>query len=163
MAIRGLAAAMLGCWLVAAAATAVAAESGLPLPRFASLKSDRVNLRAGPGTQYPVAWVLTHKAMPVEITAEYEGWRRIRDASGTEGWVQHSLLSGRRSVLVTADRARLMRDPEAESYPLAIAESGAQGRLFKCKGEWCQVKLAQATGWIPRHALWGIYPDEVVK
>src|SRR5262245_26457172 len=71
------------------------ADSGkLPIPRFVSLKSDRVNVRSGPTKDHEVTWVYTRTGLPVEITAEYENWRRIRDWEGAEGWVYHSLLSG---------------------------------------------------------------------
>src|SRR4051812_41650183 len=75
--------------------------SGLPIPRFVSLKSDRVNVRGGPTKDHDVAWVYTRAGLPVEITAEFENWRRIRDWEGAEGWVYHSMLSGRRTALVT--------------------------------------------------------------
>src|SRR5262249_7190806 len=77
-------------------------DSGkLPIPRFVSLKSDKVNVRSGPTKDHEVTWVYTRTGLPVEITAEYENWRRIRDWEGAEGWVYHSLLSGRRTGLVT--------------------------------------------------------------
>jgi SH3-like domain-containing protein len=81
-------------------AIATGSVSGLPVPRFVSLKSDRVNVRSGPNKDQDVRWVYTHAGMPVEITAEFENWRRIRDWEGAEGWVYHSLLSGRRSAVV---------------------------------------------------------------
>src|SRR5437868_1539046 len=84
----------------AAGDVANGAVSGLPIPRFVSLKSDRVNARAGPTKDQEVRWVYTHAGMPVEITAEFENWRRIRDWEGAEGWVYHSLLSGRRMGVV---------------------------------------------------------------
>ena len=77
-------------------AIATGSVSGLPVPRFVSLKSDRVNVRAGPNKDQDVRWVYTRAGMPVEITAEFENWRRIRDWEGAEGWVYHSLLSGKR-------------------------------------------------------------------
>src|SRR5438874_2986469 len=75
--------------------------SGLPVPRYVSLKSDHVNVRAGPTKDNDVAWVYTRSGLPVEITGEYENWRRVRDSEGSEGWVYHSLLSGRRTAVVT--------------------------------------------------------------
>ncbi len=81
-------------------AIATGSVSGLPVPRFVSLKSDRVNVRSGPNKDQDVRWVYTRAGMPVEITAEFENWRRIRDWEGAEGWVYHSLLSGRRSAVV---------------------------------------------------------------
>jgi SH3-like domain-containing protein len=87
--------------------------TGLPVPRYVSLKTDRVNLREGPSKDHRTAWVFQRAGLPVEIVAEFETWRRIRDAEGTEGWVLHSLLSGRRIPPVPAvgllpQRARLM-------------------------------------------------------
>src|ERR1700677_178372 len=80
--------------------------SGLPVPRFVSLKSDHVNVRGGPNKDHDVAWVYTRPGLPVEITAEYENWRRIRDWDGAEGWVYHSLLSGRRTAFVAKSKAQ---------------------------------------------------------
>ena len=77
-------------------AIATGSVSGLPVPRFVSLKSDRVNVRSGPNKDQDVRWVYTRAGMPVEVTAEFENWRRIRDWEGAEGWVYHSLLSGKR-------------------------------------------------------------------
>src|SRR5437016_14458578 len=79
------------------------AATGLPVPRFVSLKSDRVNVRGGPTKDHEVTWVYTKAALPVEVTAEFENWRRIRDWEGAEGWVYHSLLAGRRTAIVTAN------------------------------------------------------------
>src|SRR5271166_4566254 len=91
---------MIGTAAGAAEQTAVGSATGLPVPRFVSLKSDRVTVRAGPTKDQDVRWVFTRLALPVEVTAEFENWRRIRDREGAEGWVYHSLLSGRRTVLV---------------------------------------------------------------
>src|ERR1700709_498676 len=75
--------------------------SGLPVPRYVSLKSDHVNIGAGPTKDNDVAWVYTRSGLPVNITAEFENGRRVRDSEGAEGWVYHSLLSGRRTAVVT--------------------------------------------------------------
>jgi SH3-like domain-containing protein len=98
-----LAAAMLGALGGAAHAAKDSATptSGLPIPRYVSLKSDHVNVRAGPTKDNDVAWVYTRAGLPVEITAEFENWRRVRDSEGAEGWVYHSMLSGRRTAVVT--------------------------------------------------------------
>ena len=70
---------------------AVARDDALPLPRFVSLKSSEVNLRTGPGTRYPIEWVYQRRALPVEITAEFDNWRRVRDSEGVVGWIQRRI------------------------------------------------------------------------
>src|SRR5579862_9835245 len=77
-----------------------AEEAALKVPRFVSLHSDKVNLRTGPGRQYPIEWVLTKKDMPVEVVAQFEHWRHIREWDGTEGWVQEHMVTLKRYVVV---------------------------------------------------------------
>src|ERR1700692_2860 len=109
----------LGCSLGRARAGGDATSSGLPVPRFVSIKADRVTVRGGPDKNHDVAWIYTRIGWPVEITAEYDNWRRIRDSDGSEGWVYHSMLSGRRTAVVTAkDKDELVplyakEDPKA--------------------------------------------------
>ena len=139
------------------------AQTGAPLPRFAALRADEVNLRAGPGTEYPVEWVFLRRALPVEITAEYGQWRKIRDFDGSEGWVHKSLLTPRRSVLVTGAVRTLRNNPTADSQPLARAEPGVIARLLACENGWCEIDAAGHQGWLPVAHLWGVYGGEVVE
>jgi SH3-like domain-containing protein len=140
--------------------------SGLPVPRFVSLKSDRVNVRSGPNKDQDVRWVYTRAGMPVEITAEFENWRRIRDWEGAEGWVYHSLLSGRRSAVVVPtlknDLVPLYAQPDAASPLMARLQSGVLGQLKSCNGTWCQFAGKNFDGWIRQERLWGAYPNEKV-
>ena len=140
--------------------TRLGAESGLPLPRFVSLGADEVNLRTGPGLRYPVAWVFVRKALPVEIVAEFEQWRRVRDFEGAEGWVHKAMLSGKRTVLVIGDGRTLRARPDPRSRALAHAEARVQGTLRACRDDWCEVTLQSIRGWMRRAYLWGIYPEE---
>jgi SH3-like domain-containing protein len=140
--------------------------SGLPVPRFVSLKSDRVNVRAGPNKDQEVRWVYTRAGMPVEITAEFENWRRIRDWEGAEGWVYHSLLSGKRSAVVVPtlknDLVPLYQDPDAKSPETARLQSGVLGVLKSCNGKWCEFAGKNFDGWIRQERLWGAYPNEKI-
>ena len=162
------------CALLAlvAVTTAVAAQTapgatGLPVPRFVSLKSDRVNVRGGPTKDHDVAWVFTRAGLPVEITAEFEIWRRIRDWEGAEGWVYHSLLSGRRSVIVVPkdkkDLVPLYQSPDAESEVAAKLQAGVVGSVKKCTGTWCRISGSDFDGWIEQERVWGVYPNEKVQ
>lgn len=141
--------------------------SGLPVPRYVSLKSDHVNVRAGPTKDNDVAWVYTRAGLPVEITAEFENWRRVRDSEGAEGWVYHSLLSGRRTAVVTMkvkDELALIYDkPDATSSVAAKLEAGVVAQVKRCNTGWCRVNGSGFEGWIEQQRLWGVYADEQVK
>ncbi len=143
--------------------TAAGAQERPPLPRFASLRSDEVNLRAGPGKQYPVEWVFVRRSLPVEVFAEYGQWRKIRDIDGSVGWVHSSLLSAARTVIVADTTRTLRHGPADEARPLLRAEAGVLGKLLACEVAWCRVEIAGEKGWMPRRHLWGVYSDETVK
>ncbi len=138
--------------------------SGLPVPRYVSLKSDRVNVRTGPTKDHEVAWVFTRPGLPVEITAEFENWRRIRDSEGAEGWVYHSLLSGRRTAVVTARNKDLLvavsEKPLENGEVTAQLQPGVVASVKRCDGGWCRVAGQNFDGWVPQERLWGVYPNE---
>jgi SH3-like domain-containing protein len=153
--------------VAAAQAAGDTAPSGLPVPRFVSLKVDRVNVRGGPDKDHDVSWIYTRVGWPVEITAEFENWRRIRDSDGSEGWVYHSLLSGKRMAAVQlkskTDLAPLHAKPDAESAVLARLQSGVLGSVKHCNGSSCRLTGDGFDGWIEQQRLWGVYPDEKVE
>ncbi len=150
----------------AAAALTTGSVSGLPIPRFVSLKADRVNVRAGPNRDQDVRWVYTRVGMPVEITAEFENWRRIRDWEGAEGWVYHSLLSGKRTAVVVpklnAELVPLYENADVESAVTAKLQAGVVGAIKSCSGTWCHFTGKNFDGWIRQDRLWGAYPNEKV-
>ena len=141
--------------------------SGLPLPRFVSLKADKVNMHIGPAKNHDVKWLYQRAGLPVEITAEFENWRRIRDSDGTEGWVYHSLLSGRRTGVVTAkskdDLIPLHERADAKSAVIAQLQPGVLGSVKRCSGGWCRMYGQSFDGWIPQERLWGVYPNEKIE
>ena len=151
----------------AAGPAATGSVSGLPVPRFVSLKPDRVNVRSGPNKDHEVRWVYTRAGMPVEITAEFENWRRIRDWEGAEGWVYHSLLSGKRTAVVVPkikDKlVPLYEHPDIEAAEAARLQAGVVGSLKSCDGTWCQFAGKNFDGWIQQERLWGAYPNEKVE
>ncbi len=163
--------AMLGTTLSASAQiTRETGESGLPLPRFVSLKADRVNVRRGPGYDHEIAWVFLRAGLPVEIIAEFDSWRRIRDSEGAEGWVLGSLLSGRRTGLVApwtdaqAGKTFALRadDEEAARVVSRIGPS-VLVNIMSCDGTWCDVVTRDIRGWIKQERLWGVYPRETIE
>lgn len=141
-------------------------KSGLPLPRFVSLKAGRVNVRVGPGEDYKVAWVFTKSALPVEIIQEFDTWRRIRDSDGQMGWVFHSLLSGKRTAVVTpwakGDPLALRARGSADAAVTAYLQPGVEAAVDRCTRGWCNLSGDGFSGWIEQSQLWGVYPDEAV-
>lgn len=141
--------------------------SGLPLPRFVSLKSDKINVRRGPSSDHPVAWVFQRKGLPVEIIAEFENWRRIRDSDGAEGWVYQSMLSGKRTAVVAPWRRNgtvAMHSGPAEADGIvARANAGVVATVDRCSGKWCSISAAGYTGWVEQPMLWGVYPGEDIE
>ncbi|QQS10595.1 MAG: hypothetical protein IPK81_13065 [Rhodospirillales bacterium] len=137
--------------------------SGLPLPRFAALRSDETNVRAGPGSRYPIDWVFKRKSMPVEIVAEFENYRKIRDWQGAGGWVHQSLLVGKRHVLVTTRDAALRKTPSKTAPELAKLQSEVVAQVKSCGGEWCRVQVGPHVGWVERTQVWGVYKGENVN
>src|SRR4051812_49897538 len=158
--------------LAAFGSSALAAEngttSGFPVPRFVSLKSDKVNVRAGPTKDHDVAWIYNRAALPVEVTAEFENWRRIRDWEGAEGWVYHSLLSGKRTGVVVAktksgdDPIPVRANPDGQATVTARLQPGVLSAVKRCNGDWCRVSGNGYDGWIEQDRLWGVYPKEQV-
>lgn len=149
----------------AAASTGPAGEanpSGLPIPRWVSLRADPVNLRTGPGVRYPIEWVFVRKGLPVEVVGEFESWRQIRAQDGTTGWVHQTMLSGRRTATIADGGTRLLGEPASDAAVTAFVEPGVMGSLERCAGEWCRLVLDryEVGGWIPRKALWGVYDGE---
>lgn len=146
--------------------------SGLPVPRFVSLKSDRVNLRSGPGTDYPTGWVYRRAGLPLEVVKEFEGWRQVRDAEGASGWVLQSLLSGRRTGLVLPWERKSgapppivpVRSGDSESSAVvANVEAGVIADLHSCDGRWCRVTVDRYSGFVEQKKLWGVYQGETIK
>ncbi len=137
------------------------ASDKLPVPRFASIKSTEVNARTGPSHRYPIEWVFIKKGEPVEIFAEFEQWRRIRDKYGDGGWVHSSMLSGKRFVVVKGDEPQvLFNKPNITSNIIARVAPEVRCELYKCQDKLCQVKCGQYKGWIDIIMLWGVYPEE---
>ena len=137
--------------------------TGLPLPRFAALRSDETNVRAGPGSRYPIDWVFKRKSMPVEIVAEYENWRKIRDWQGAGGWVHQSLLTGKRSITIVAREALLYKTPATSATEVARLQTEVICLVKSCNGDWCRVQVGSHVGWVQRSKVWGVYKGEVVN
>ena len=145
-------------------------ESGLPVPRFVSLKAKAVNMRVGPGRKYAIAWRYERRGWPVEIIQELDNWRRIRDAEGTTGWVLHSLLSAKRTAVVApwrrhvggAARAYVIgrADASETASTRARIQPGLMAAVEACERQWCRLSAQETRFWLRRDQIWGVYETE---
>jgi SH3-like domain-containing protein len=143
-------------------------STSLPIPRFVTLKRDKVYMRRGPGEDHQIEWVYKRKHMPMEVLNEYEQWRKVRDVDGTEGWISATMLSGERYVLLRkrtsgAKRWTIRNKPKADGHTVALVDPGVLAELKRCPGTWCEIKAGKYSGWVTRSALWGILPGETVE
>ncbi len=149
------------------AGAARAAERGpvtnLPLPRFVSLKAAESNVRRGPSLAHRIDWVYRMRDVPLQITAEYGNWRRVRDVDGLGGWVHYALLSGARTVLFTSGDVPLLAGPVPDAPARAVAQRGVVARLDECARDFCLVRAGGYRGWVPKTALWGVDAAELLK
>ncbi len=141
----------------------VGSVTSLPLPRYVSIRAREANVRRGPGLTHRIDWEYRRRGLPVEVTAEYGQWRRVRDADGAGGWVHHSLLSGTRTGLVRGDGpVRLQAGASDRTALRAMVEPGVIARIESCDGTWCEISIDGLEGWVEQPALWGLDPGEVL-
>ena len=140
-------------------------NSGLPIPRFAALRSDEVNLRSGPGTRYPIEWVYKRRDLPVQIEREFETWRLIRDQEGVKGWVHTATLAPRRTAVVIGGERTLRTEAKDDAAPVARLKPGVILRLRSCDAasDWCQAQVQDYRGWVKRSEIWGTSPGEAIQ
>ena len=131
-------------------------DTGRPLPRYATLKSEKVNMRRGPGKEFQIEWVYYRKHLPVRIILEYQRWRKIEDFEGYSGWVHASLLSGKKSLIVIND-APLKAMPQDDSITLVYLQKNVLLNLKYCDERWCKVKIHKYNGWVRKKLIWGSY------
>ena len=134
--------------------------SGLPVPRFVSLKSSKVNMRVGPGREYPLDWVYIRKGLPLKVIAEFDVWRKVIDHEGETGWVHSQLVSLKRQAIVTDAFIKLRRKPNLGAQAAAIVEKDVVMEIQFCEEKWCKLASADVKGWAPRNSFWGIMEGE---
>lgn len=136
---------------------AKAGSSGLSIPRFVSLKSNKVNVRVGPEKRYPIRWVYTSKYEPVEVVAEYDHWRKIRDVNNEGGWVHRSLLSGKRFIVINKNKTALYKYSKISNQIIAYLGKNLRCRLESCTGDFCKISYDNKLGWVAKTDIWGVY------
>jgi SH3-like domain-containing protein len=153
----GALAVLAGCALNGAAQAADRpTPSGLPVPRYVTLKFDKVNARAGPGDDHRLLWVYRVRSLPVQVVAETSEWRRVCDPQGGLAWVHKRTTDGRRSVMNTRPTpVTLHRRPKPDAAVSAYLNPRSLAALVRCEKGWCRVRVDGASGWTRQGQLWG--------
>ena len=121
---------------------------------YLMLKNSKVNVRMGPGLDYPVKFIYKKKYLPVKIIDKKENFRKVIDHKKNSGWIHISQLKKVNSVIVLSNRI-LFKKPTFNSKPIANIESGKLFVLEKCKKNWCEVSSQNYSGWINIDNVWG--------
>ena len=137
--------------------------SGLPVPRFVTLKSNEVNMRVGPGREYPLSWVYKKKNLPLKVIAEFDTWRKVIDHEGTIGWVHSQLVGLKRYALIQSRLTKLHRKPDSTSTVLAVADKGVLLELQICEPQWCRVASDSLRAYVRRDDIWGVLETETLN
>ena len=135
--------------------------TNLPIPRYVSLKVKEANARRGPSLSHKIDWIYKRQNMPLEIYAEYENWRRVRDFEGLGGWVHYTLLSGTRYVLVKNELLEMRLLPSIDAQVVAKIPQRNIATLDKCNKGWCRIIDDGYKGWVPKNGIWGVYENEL--
>lgn len=122
---------------------------------YMSLKNKKVNVRYGPGLDYPIKFVFNKKNYPVEIIDQKENFRKILDFKKNSGWIHRSQLK-KSSSFITLDTVILFSDSTKFSRPIAKIESGRLLNKKKCNLNWCRVETGEYKGWVLKESLWGL-------
>ncbi len=136
--------------------TAAETHSGLPVPRYVSLKFSKVNGRQGPTLQHNVLWQYRRRGLPLIVVAETDNWRKVRDNTGEESWVRRVALSGTRTAL-TKREVEIRTRPGDGTRIKAVAQGNVLLYLGECDAQdWCKVKSHDGhKGYVRRADLWG--------
>ena len=121
---------------------------------FLMLKNSKVNVRMGPGMDYPIKFIYKKKYLPVKIIDKKDNFRKIIDHKKNSGWIHWTQLKKINSLLVLSDRI-LFKKPTYNSKPLANIKSGRLFVIEKCKKNWCEVSSQSYSGWITTENVWG--------
>lgn len=133
-----------------------AAAQDREAPYWAAIKAEKLNMRAGPGRDFPVRWVYRREGLPLKVVRVHEGWRLVRDPAGDEGWVTANLLTRDRGALVVGGGLAPIRAAPSDRAKIKWnAEPGVVGRLGDCEDGWCLLDVAGRKGYVQANRLWG--------
>ena len=152
---------------VSASALDKGSETGLPIPRWVSLKGD-ANLRYGPTTDANIIYRYQLKGYPMEILRETDGWRYVKDPQdGVEGWMRSYLFSGKRYAISKTEPFSYGYNNTKKNQILVKLDSGVHTTIRNCDSKWCHLEMTlnneEIDFWVEKKNLFGVYSNEIIK
>jgi SH3-like domain-containing protein len=130
--------------------------SGLPVPRYVTLKFDDVNARSGPSDDHRLLWSYHVRGLPVQVVAETSEWRRICDPDGGLAWVHKRTTDGHRALMrIKPGPARIFERPSDNAGVTAYLAPRAIAAVDRCAKDWCKVHVGATSGWVRAADVWG--------
>jgi SH3-like domain-containing protein len=139
------------------------ALAALPTERFASQRGEQAYLREGPSYQHKIVWIYKHHGYPFRVTARFDVWRRVETPDGAVGWMSATMLSDKRTVLITGRGRVQIHAKEDGGKLVGLADPGAVAGLKGCAAQVCHISGKDIDGWVARDRLWGVAPGEIFK
>ena len=121
---------------------------------FLMLKNNKVNVRYGPGFDYPIKYIYKKVKLPLQIIDIKENFRKIIDHKKNNGWIHVSQLRKSKSLIAISNKI-LFKKPTKYSKPLARIEKGRLLIVKKCQKNWCNIQTEKFSGWIEKNNIWG--------
>ncbi len=122
--------------------------------KYLSLKKDKVNVRYGPGFDFPVKYIYKKKNLPIKQIDKKDNFRRIIDFKKNSGWIHVSQLKKINSVIAIENKI-LFKNSTIFSKPIANINKGRLLIIKKCEKNWCKIETGRLRGWVKKENLWG--------
>ncbi len=136
--------------------------SGLPVPRWVSVRGSPASMRAGPGLDYPILWRFERSGVPLQVITETHEWRKVCGPDGSIAWIHRTLTSGRRRAMAL-QAVPMLAEPEADAEVRANLAARGFVSLEACESGWCEVSAGDSSGWVPETALFGAQEEALCR
>ena len=128
--------------------------------KMVSVAGEKINLRKGPSTSYPIMWELG-KGFPLRVIGYKGNWIKVTDFENDVGWVYKKLVGRKPHLVVKVNkssnaRINIRSGPGINYKIVGKAEYGVVFETLQRGDDWVKVRHETGlTGWIKRSLLWG--------
>lgn len=108
-------------------------------------------------TQNGIKRFIAPRGMPVEVVHVSGVWSKVRDVSGEMSWVESSMLGGKRTVVVTAEKAKIRLNGDFNAPIVFTADKGVILEIDRpVASGWFKIRHRDGqTGYVHASEVWG--------